>query len=83
MRNIYRVATMILLLSGRGYGQQTSQSDREAIQQLLQQVRELQQRVQALETERTTKASSPPSKSGDQADSGQRVTSYAGFPRLP
>jgi hypothetical protein len=61
MRNIYRVATIILLLSGRGYGQQTGQPDGEAIQQLLQQVRELQQRVQALETERTTKASSPPS----------------------
>ena len=68
MRNIYRVATIILLLSGHGYGQQTGQSDGEAIQQLLQQVRELQQRVQALETERTTKASSPP-KSGDHADS--------------
>jgi hypothetical protein len=54
MRNITRFATIVCLLNVCGYAQQPTQSDREAIQQLLQQVRELQQRVQVLEAGRTT-----------------------------
>jgi hypothetical protein len=54
MRNITRFATIVCLLNISGYAQQPTQSNREAIQQLLQQVRELQQRVQVLEAGRTT-----------------------------
>jgi hypothetical protein len=52
MRYICRLAIILLLVGGYGYAQETSPSDREAIQQLLQQVKDLQQRVQALEAER-------------------------------
>jgi hypothetical protein len=52
MRYICRLAIILLLVGGCGYAQETSPSDREAIQQLLQQVKDLQQRVQALEAER-------------------------------
>ena len=52
MRYICRLAIILLLVGGCGYAQETSSSDREAIQQLLQQVKDLQQRVQALEAER-------------------------------
>jgi hypothetical protein len=53
---VFRLATIILLLSVRGYAQQPGQSDGEAIQQLLLQVKELRQRVQVLEAERTARA---------------------------
>jgi hypothetical protein len=58
MRNIPRLAVFILLLSIRGYAQQTAQSDRKAIQQLTQQVKQLQQRVQVLEAGHTASAPS-------------------------
>jgi hypothetical protein len=56
MRYFYRIV-IILLLCSFAYGQEIP-SDREAIGQLLQQVKELQRRVEVLEAEKTANSSS-------------------------
>jgi hypothetical protein len=58
MHYFYRIAA-ILLLCSFAYGQEVP-SDREAIRQLLQQVKELQRRVEVLEAEKNANSPSTP-----------------------
>jgi hypothetical protein len=55
------VAIVLLLVAGLGHAQDSSPADQATIRQLVQQVRELQERVKALEAQRPSGSSAPDS----------------------
>jgi hypothetical protein len=60
MRYTYRTAIVLLLLINLGNAQDASSSDREMIRQLVQQVKELQEKVKVLESQHSDTLASDP-----------------------